>query len=604
MCQERGWKAEWYEDTGGHRSGRSVKNRPQWQALEKRLSDSNVVALVANDLSRLHRKGWRIGALLEYLEKHNVALVTASGSGIQIDTSSMQGRIFVQLAALFDEYYAEDVSAKARDSIRHRRQQGKVVGRVPFGTKRDENGYLIPSDEGVWLLSDGTFVDGTQDKYPHPDAIWRGYFQTAYRMMEIFAEGKLGMARISYQLNDEGWCYRTARGKSRAIERDDVRSVIANWKEYGGIITATKGRARNRAGYVNLDLDQVVFDEERSVMPVDLLRRVAQVRHDRSHKPRKATHNTTIPYPLAMVVRCELCSQINETGQPAKRATLQGYTTSAGVRRYRHSPGMKCETKKRSVLETVLNREFERLIDNLIIKQEYLDIVEQMLSRGIASLGNPPEEQDLHNQKTEGIAQCRRRMERAKFLFIEGDISEDDYVRTREINEQEIAHWQARTTVKDQLLIEVATVLATLSKLKDVWFNGTMEDKKGLVQSTFEYILFDMDTDRITDFRLKPWADQYVIIRAEMIVEEHGEMLQNSRDSQVDLRDSATSTRHKATFEIPVSTSTATKSIHPNKELLKQMVIHLHDLGMSYREIGKILNIHWTQVGRIIKQAT
>lgn len=63
-----------------------------------------------------------------------------------------------------------------------------------------------------------------------------------------------------------------------------------------------------------------------------------------------------------------------------------------------------------------------------------------------------------------------------------------------------------------------------------------MEDKKGLVQSTFEYILFDMDTDRITDFRLKPWADQYVMIRAEMIVEEHGEMLQNGRDSQVDLR--------------------------------------------------------------------
>jgi hypothetical protein len=52
---------------------------------------------------------------------------------------------------------------------------------------------------------------------------------------------------------------------------------------------------------------------------------------------------------------------------------------------------------------------------------------------------------------------------------------------------------------------------------------------------------------------------------------------------------------------VPVSASTATKSLHPNKELLKQMILHLHNQGMSYREIGTILNIHWTRVGQIIK---
>ena len=71
----------------------------------------------------------------------------------------------------------------------------------------------------------------------------------------------------------------------------------------------------------------------------------------------------------------------------------------------------------------------------------------------------------------------------------------------------------------------------------------------------------------------------------------------------MDLKDDMSSTRHEATFDIAVSTSIATKSLHPNKELLKQMVIHLHNQGMSYREIGKILNIHWTQVGRILKDS-
>ena len=206
VCDEKGWQPQWYEDTGGHRSGRSVTNRPQWRALEKRLSDTDVVALVANDLSRLHRKGWRIGALLEHLEKHRVALVTASTSGIQIDTSTAQGRIFVQLAALFDEYYAEDVSAKARDSIRHRRRQGKSVGRVPFGTQRDDNGFLIPSTDGAWLMPDGNFRKGSADKPPHPQAVWRGYYDAARYALEIYARGRLGITRTAYQLDAEGWC--------------------------------------------------------------------------------------------------------------------------------------------------------------------------------------------------------------------------------------------------------------------------------------------------------------------------------------------------------------------------------------------------------------
>ena len=61
----------------------------------------------------------------------------------------------------------------------------------------------------------------------------------------------------------------------------------------------------------------------------------------------------------------------------------------------------------------------------------------------------------------------------------------------REINEQEIAHWQARTVKKHKVLIELMTVLGTLNNLKHVLYEGTEEDKKGLVSAIFAYILFD-----------------------------------------------------------------------------------------------------------------
>src|SRR5690242_16210482 len=61
VCDAHGWIAEWYEDVEGHRSGMHEINRPKWLQLKTRLNDADVVALVANDLARLHRKGWRVG---------------------------------------------------------------------------------------------------------------------------------------------------------------------------------------------------------------------------------------------------------------------------------------------------------------------------------------------------------------------------------------------------------------------------------------------------------------------------------------------------------------------------------------------------------------
>jgi len=67
VCDAKGWTPEWYHDMEGHKSGTREDNRPGWLALKSRLHDVDVLALVANDLSRLHRKSWRMGFLMETL---------------------------------------------------------------------------------------------------------------------------------------------------------------------------------------------------------------------------------------------------------------------------------------------------------------------------------------------------------------------------------------------------------------------------------------------------------------------------------------------------------------------------------------------------------
>jgi DNA invertase Pin-like site-specific DNA recombinase len=140
-----------------------VKNRPGWQALEERLAGSDVVALVAYDLARLHRKGWRIGKLLEVLEENRVRLILSDPERT-VDTSTAMGKIFIQFMAMADEYYAEDLAIRARGSIRGRKAKGITVSLPPFGTMRNNLGYLVPRIDGVWLLENGKLVEGRSAK--------------------------------------------------------------------------------------------------------------------------------------------------------------------------------------------------------------------------------------------------------------------------------------------------------------------------------------------------------------------------------------------------------------------------------------------------------
>ncbi len=278
VCEQHGWTPEWYEDVEGHKSGTKVKNRPGWLALKARLADPDVAALVANDLSRLHRKGWRVGDLLDFVDEHEVNLVLAA-PGKQMDFSTPQGRIIAQLSAIFDEWYAVDISQRSSDSIKHRKRRGITVGLPPFGTVRDNDGYLQLTSEGAWSMPDGTFKAGEATRPPDRDAIWRPYAEAAERVLRLYAQNKHGLDTIAYQMQIDGWAFRDRNGNPTLFDGDDVRRIVANWAEYGGWVGNARARERHP---LDMDIDSIELNEERAVFPVELLYRVAEVRRKRS----------------------------------------------------------------------------------------------------------------------------------------------------------------------------------------------------------------------------------------------------------------------------------------------------------------------------------
>ena len=53
-----------------------------------------------------------------------------------------------------------------------------------------------------------------------------------------------------------------------------------------------------------------------------------------------------------------------------------------------------------------------------------------------------------------------------------------------------------------------------MGKLSQLWEGSPDEDRNRTAHTIFEYIACDVDERRIVNFKLKPWMDQFLVLRA------------------------------------------------------------------------------------------
>jgi hypothetical protein len=57
-----------------------------------------------------------------------------------------------------------------------------------------------------------------------------------------------------------------------------------------------------------------------------------------------------------------------------------------------------------------------------------------------------------------------------------------------------------------------------------------------------------------------------------------------------------------AEFHVPLSGYAVALHLHPDKTQLREKILALHADGMSYREIGQMMNLHFTRVRQIVQE--
>lgn len=530
-CEKHGWIPEWYEDAKGHKSATKEDNRPAWLALKTRLADPDVAAIVVNEQSRAMRNAWRAIKLFEDLPNFGVKLHLAAIDRT-IDISTPDGRMTAYFQAFMDDLYALDSSRRAKDSVAYRKRKGESIGIPPFGTIRNDEGRLIPTPEGAWFLSDGSFVAGKQGEEPPQDeAVWRGYYECARLILEFYRKNLHGYGWIAEELNRLGWAFRDRWGNPRSLQLDDVRRVTSAWREYAGLVL--QGRARDRIAAKLEHPTSALSDTGRAVFDLDLLRSVAETQEHRSvlKRPEGMVYIAHI-FPLADLLICAQCEEdAQQEENPRLRSRIIGHQKQHQSLRYRHSERRKCGCRAQSVLAEEVEGDFSRLIDVLQVHPDAIHLMTELaLESGFGGLGSD-NEHDLEEQKKVAIAKHRRALKNNLMLFQNGEIEAEEYYRKKDHHERQISYWEARTTDKQKVTLELTTCMEMVRRLKDFWRITTGEDRKLLAHSLFDEIVYDLDTKRIIDFKVKSWAEPFLVLRAALYEDETGEEMKNRFNS-------------------------------------------------------------------------
>jgi DNA invertase Pin-like site-specific DNA recombinase len=511
-CHTLGFTPEFYEDILGHNSGTS-RGKRNIVLLEERIPDGDVVGVMFNDQARVYRNVGEMSRIIDLMLKKEKRLFNAMEKR-EMSLRDEREVLMIKLRAILDADYAQSISKRARDSAEFRRKQNKPLAQTPFGTVRNSEGYLIPSPYAAWLIPDGSYVFGDINTPPHEDAVCFGFYDCLKRIYETYARNQHGYNRLAEIFTEEGWRFRNRWNGIRPIVGDDIRTVIACWRSYAGIVV--KGKSKSLAAYTFENSIEVLHDTGRSVLPLELIQQVATIQAERSFQSRPiGAIKKAYIYPLTGLVYCAKCETIAEkTGDPRLRTRLSG-TNQNGRMRYRHTQTINCGCENHSIPLDELEDDFAGIVNLLTAKPDELNL---MLEQAIRSQHGTLDmsEQELEKKKKQEMAKQQRKIENLRKAMLAGEIAYEDFAKGKGEAERQLQYWETRTTDAAKKAIEFTMVLKALEKLVNEWATATPEEKQMLAHSLFQDIIYDLDTKRIIAFQLQSWADHYLEVRGNL----------------------------------------------------------------------------------------
>ena len=120
-----------YHDTG---SGSAFEHRPNYLEMMKKAGDEWRVVVIYK-LDRIHRNLRNMVLWLDDLRTIECDFISTEE---RVDTSSAQGRFFIQVMGAFAEMEREQISSRVKMGLEGARRSGRWIGVPPYGYKMDD----------------------------------------------------------------------------------------------------------------------------------------------------------------------------------------------------------------------------------------------------------------------------------------------------------------------------------------------------------------------------------------------------------------------------------------------------------------------------------
>lgn len=140
------------------------------------------------------------------------------------------------------------------------------------------------------------------------------------------------------------------------------------------------------------------------------------------------------------------------------------------------------------------------------------------------------EEDKLEERKRIEVARIQGAMKNVRDLGRAGYLDAEEVIRDLRNLEGDLEVWTTMTNDRQQVRTNLMTCMEILRRLKLYWADAEGEDKRILAHSLFEEIVYDMDGRQIIDFKVKAWAEPFLIYRAELLEDAEAEETKNRHD--------------------------------------------------------------------------
>jgi site-specific DNA recombinase len=415
-----------------------------------------------NSLDRSSRSPKDFFNFLDELQQRQIELISVTE---KFDTTTAMGKAFLYFRMIIASLESDLASDRTSETIAYWRTLGLHWGNNPYGYDRDDAHVLIPNEDAPVVVL----------------------------LCELYATGKYSYENLAAELNVRGHRFRDRIGRQRPWARPHVRSVLSNLLIYLGYIPEGRGKDRRVEKVPGLTLVDSMIEVVNAIpgrheplLSLDLAERCLRVRQQRSKlKMERKRHQ----YLLTGIACCAHCD-VPLRGQPARRQEGKYVYRHTGQR----SPA--CDGGTGFAVDAdLLEAKVLDLLAAIALPPTLQAAVRAIAQKRLASTPGYDEHQAV-------LRRLESKLERLKLLFVEGDISQEEYRRGRDEARLQIAERQYQIGTGPY---DVDAVLANADRLGKLIRHGSRLQQRQAIMFILEHVAVDLATGEIERAQPREW---------------------------------------------------------------------------------------------------